>query len=373
MKLQCHRPTLAAAFQVVSGVVPSRSPKDILKNVKLEVRDGKAALSGTDSEVAIRYELAGVEAEADGETLLPTNHIMAILRESTDNSLMLELKDDAVMVRVGTSEFRLQAADPLEFPPVPAFEATAFHTLEGPALKEAIRRTVFATDVESTRYALGGVLLEREAETVTLAATDSRRLAVVKIAAQVEGEPEEGNAIPVIPAKAMTLIERSIQEDEEDSRVAVSVQANDVLVKSGNATIASRLVEGRFPRYRDVIPTDSKVSIDLVVGTFLSVVRQAQIVTNDESRGVDFTFGDGTLRLESQAADVGQSKIEMPIAYDGENLSITFDPRFVSDFLRVLEPEKTVRLDLIDSESAAVFHTDDAYTYVIMPLSRERA
>lgn len=370
MRIQCHRPTLSAAFQVVSGVVPARSPKDILKNVKLEVRDGKATLSGTDQEVGIRYQLEGVEAESEGETLLPTNRVMAILREVQDNTVGIELKDQSLVIRAGQSEFKLQAADPGEFPPVADFDASSFQSVAGSVLKEAIRRTVFATDVESTRYALGGVLLERELDGLTLAATDSRRLAVMRVAAQSQGEATGGNEIPVVPAKAMTLVERSIEDGEQD--VAISVQANDVLVKSGHATISSRLVEGRFPRYRDVIPAEAKTSVDLVVGPFLSTVRQAQIVTNDESRGVDFTFSNGVLKLESQAADVGQSRIELPISYEGDDLTITFDPRFVVDFLRVLEPEKSVRLDLIDSESAAVFRTDDAYTYVIMPLSRDR-
>ena len=115
----------------------------------------------------------------------------------------------------------------------------------------------------------------------------------------------------------------------------------------------------------------ANVTVELLVGPFYSAVRQAQIVTNDDSRGVDFTFADGTLTLESQATDVGTSKIELPIAYDGEKLTIKFDPRFIAEFLRVLEPEQTVTLRLIDSERAAVFETDDQYTYVVMPLSRE--
>ncbi|MFQ5730586.1 MAG: DNA polymerase III subunit beta [Planctomycetaceae bacterium] len=370
MKIQCHRPTLAAAFQVVSGVVPARTPKDILKNVKLEVRDGAAVLCGTDSEVGIRYALSGVEIEREGETLLPTSSLMAILREVQDNSVVLELNDDGILVQAGHSEFRLQAADPLEFPPVAGFEATSFHTLTGSVLREAIRRTVFATDTESTRYALGGVLLDRGGDAITLAATDSRRLAVVRITGKSEGNAEDGNAAPVIPSKAMQLLERSITEDDQD--VSIAVQTNDVLVKSGPAVISARLVEGRFPKYRDVVPDSSTVSVDLSVGPFLSAVRQAQIVTNDESRGVDFTFTDGLLKMDSQAADVGRSTVELPISYDAADLTITFDPRFVAEFLRVLEPENNVRLDLIDAESAAVFHTDDAYTYVIMPLSRER-
>jgi len=372
MKIQCHRPTLSAAFQVVNGVVPPRSPKDILKHVKLDARDGTATLSGTDQDIGIRYELSGVEAERDGSLLLPTERLAAILREVQENSIALELTDDELLIQAGQSEFRLQTTDPTEFPPVSAFEAERYHQLNGGALKEAVHRTVFATDTESTRYALGGVLVERDGDSLTLAATDSRRLAVMKVAAKQHGEvtPDEDNTPPVVPSKAMVLLERSITDDEQD--VSIAVETNAVLVRSGPATISGRLVEGRFPRYRDVIPNESRVSVDLVVGPFLSVVRQAQIVTDADSRGVDFTFSNGLLRLESSAKDVGQSKVELPISYDGDELTITFDPQFIAEFLRVLEPEKSVRLDMIDSESAAVFCTDDAYTYVVMPLSRER-
>ena len=178
------------------------------------------------------------------------------------------------------------------------------------------------------------------------------------------------NLLPVVPSKAMSLIERSIADD--DSEVFVAIHANDILVKSSNSTISSRLVEGRFPNYRDVIPSESGVTVEMLVGPFLSAVRQAQIVTNEESRGVEFTFSSGLLTLNSRAADVGQSKVQLPIVYDGEELTITFDPQFVADFLRVLEPEKQVKVELINSESAAVFRSDDAYTYVIMPLSRDR-
>jgi DNA polymerase-3 subunit beta len=143
-------------------------------------------------------------------------------------------------------------------------------------------------------------------------------------------------------------------------------------VKVGSSTIYSRLVEGRFPKYRDVIPTKAERSIDLVVGPFYSAIRQAQIVTEEDSRGVDFKFASGLLTLTSKSADVGQSVIQLPISFEGSELAILFDPRFIADFLRVLEPERNIRLELIDAESAAVFRTDDSYTYVVMPLSRDR-
>jgi len=370
MKLHCHRPSLIAAFQTVSGVIPSRTPKEILKNVKLHVADGKATLIGTSEQVGIRYEIPGVEIESAGETLLPTSEVNSILRELTDDGVNIEITDDAVWIRAGQSEFRLPARDPAEFPPVAAFDDQTFYTIEAKALKEAIRRTVFATDIESTRYALGGVLVELSPESITMAATDSRRLAVVKGVCRSEGVQDTEAARPVIPREAMTLIEKSIGDSDE--QIAIAAHANEVLIRCANSTIFSRLVEGRFPKYQDVIPAESTSTIDLLVGPFYSIVRQAQIVTNDESRGVEFAFADGTLTLTSQSPELGQSKVEMPISYDGEPLSITFDPRFVADFLRILEPDKQIALKLVDAESAAVFCVEDAYTYVVMPLSRDR-
>ncbi len=370
MKLKCPRTMLAAAFQTVSGVVPTRTPKEILKNVKLIVADQQATLIGTDQEVGIRYTLPEVETDSSGEALIPTQRMTAILREIQDDTISLEVDDGTLWVRAGTSEFRLSTEDPAEFPDVEGFTGEDYHAVPGKTLKQLIHRTIFATDVESTRYALGGVRLELTPDSITLAATDSRRLAVTHSTCSAKGNVTEEKGEPVVPAKAMSLIERSVSDDDQE--VWIAVRNNDVLVKSGQSTIYSRLVEGRFPRYQDVIPAESKAQIEMVVGPFHSAVKQAMIVTDDESRGVDFSFGDGTLKLSSQVADVGASKIEMPIGYDGDEIVVTFDPRFVSDFLKVLDPAAQVTLKLIDGNSAAVFTADDNYSYVVMPLSRDR-
>ena len=177
--------------------------------------------------------------------------------------------------------------------------------------------------------------------------------------------------VTVVPTRAMNLLERALGED--GSEVQLAVRQNDILVKNPRCTIYSRLLEGRYPRWRDVFPqrpTSNK--IPLTVGPVHSAVRQAAIVTSEESRGIDFTFGDGSLVLAGQTAEVGQSRIELPIAYDGPSISITLDPRFVNDFLKVLEPEKAFTIDLQDSDAAAVCTTDDGYGYVIMPLARDR-
>ncbi len=370
MKIQCHRATLTSAFQIVNGIVPTRTPKEILRNVKLKVADSQVLLIATDQEVGIRYEVAGVEIESGGEVLLPSARVISILRELTDETVEISLSENVVVIKSGQSQFRLAVTDPAEFPTVVGFASESYYAIAGSVFREGVRRTIFSTDVESTRYALGGILLEFDKDRLVMAATDSRRLAVVESVCRSEGEMEVLNEQPVIPKKAMSLIEHSIPDDETE--VQIAIEANAASVRCGSSTIYSRLVEGRFPKYRDVIPNDVQSTVDLVVGSFNAVIRQAQIVTDDESRGVDFHFSSGLLTMSSQSSSVGESKIELPISYDGEEMTVTFDPRFISEFLRTLDSERTIQLQLIDAESAAVLKTDDGYTYVIMPLSRDR-
>lgn len=370
MKLSCSRGALAAAFQTVSGVVPTRTPKAILQNVKLEATQGKAVLIGTDQEVGIRFQLAEANIEVPGEVLLPTSRVLAILREMQGDAVYIETTDGGTLIRGERAQYKLGAENPAEFPAVAEFDGQNAVTISAGTLKQLIHRTVFATDTESTRYALGGVLVEIKGESIVLAATDTRRLAVARGTCAAGSSGTGENAAPVIPSKALALIERTLAD--ESASVSVAIRNNDVLVKTSNATIYSRLVEGRFPRYQDVIPAQSAVKVDLVVGSFYSAVRQAQIVTSEESRGVDFELAAGLMTLTSRAAEIGESKVELPISYDGTPLVITFDPRYVAEFLRVLELEQPIHLELNDSESAALFRTDDGYTYIVMPLSRDR-
>ncbi len=345
MNLVCSRQLLATALATVSGVVPTRTAKEILKNVKLSVIDGVATLIGNRSgsrhpipAARDSIQLRGRSAVASTSDVDPP--------ELQDSEVTIEVEDRQLRIRSGQSEFKLSVEDPAEFPDVAAFREKDYHIVTGPVLKQGLQRTIFATDTESTRYALGGVLMELRKDSLTLAATDSRRLAVFSGSASALGSVSEEIVSPVVPAKAMQLIERSIPGG--DSEVHIALHANDILVRSGNSTIYARLVEGRFPRYQDVIPTDYSRTISFVVGPFLSAVRQAMIVTNEESKGVDFEFDSGTLTLKSTASDIGTSQVQLPISMDGEAVTITFDPKFVADFLKVLDPASQVTLKVVD-------------------------
>jgi len=370
MKITCQRQALAAAFQTVSGIVPGKTTKTDLMNTKVEAFDGAVTLLATDGESSIRYTIPEATMETPGALLLPTSRTLTILRELQGQQVTLETLANNVRIKGERADYKLGLENPDLFPTIADFKEENYHVIDAGTLRQLIRRTIFAVDTESTRYALGGVQIELGTDKVTMAATDTRRLSVAQGKCAVHGTPTQSSPAPVVPSKALAVIDRSLGDDT--AQVHVAVRANDMLLRGGLATIYTRLVEGRFPAYQDVIPTECAVSLDLPVEGFLAVVRQSQIVTNEESRGVDFEFRDGLMTLISQAPDIGESRVDLPISYDAQPLTISLDPKFVSEFLRVLDTSKTVHVELTDGESAVVLKTDDGSVYIVMPLSRDR-
>jgi DNA polymerase III subunit beta len=371
MKAVCEREKMLHAFQTAASVAPSRSPKPILQNVKLDVVADSAMLMGTDLEIGIRMEVQGFAIEQPGSVVLPIARFSSILRESSDEKLTLDNETGKTRVRGERSEFQLPAENPDEFPSVAVFEESKYHELPARFFRELIRRTVFATDNESSRYALGGVLVEFTENGIVAVATDGRRLAKQEGPATSVGGHHQSDKMTIIPSRAMQLIERAIAGSEEN--IQLSARDNDLLLRVGKSTIYTRLVEGRFPKWRDVFPRrDGTTQVEMTVGPFHAAVRQAQIVTSDEHRGVDFIFGEGKLVLSGHGAEYGESHVEMPVAYDGEEIAVMLDPRYLGDFLRVLDPDSTITVSIRDSESAVVCSTDDGYANVIMPLARDR-
>lgn len=368
MKIICDREPFLAAYQTAASVAPTRSPKPILQNVKLEATEQGAVLTATDLEVGIRVEATGVQIEQPGSVVLPVAQVNSILRESSDDQLTIELADTSIKIHGQNSRFKLPSNPPEEFPAVARFEEEKYHEVPAKLFKEMIRRTLFATDVESTRYALGGVLLEMDEKSIIAVGTDGRRLAKMEGPALSVNGHESGESSTIVPTKSMQLIDRALNDD--DTEISIAARGNDILVRSPRVTVFSRLVEGRFPKWRDVLPQRTGAEqVSLTVGPMFSALRQASIVTSQESRGIEFTFSEGNLNLAGTTADVGESEVELPIAYSGPEIKLSLDSRFVSEFLRVLDPDRTITVEIENSDSAALFTTDDGYGYVVMPLS----
>jgi DNA polymerase-3 subunit beta len=271
------------------------------------------------------------------------------------------------MVRGQFNEFEMGGEDAGDFPDVPTFTEEKYHELSAGALREMIRRTVFAAAVENPRYAVTGILWELEGDVARLVATDGRRLAVCQGPATSHGGHDTKGQVHVVPTKAMQLLERNLQDGDEPVRV--SLRPNDALFKTDRAMIYSRLVEGRYPPYREVFPKKQTVKMPLVVGPFHAAIRQAAIMTDEESKKVIFSFGKKKLTLQARGPASGRSKVEMPIEYEGKGIDIAFDPKFLTEMLRVLNPDDALTLELTDGNSVALFRCGENYSYIVMPLT----
>lgn len=367
MKIEFNRASLATTIGIVQTVLPSKTPKPILQNVLLEIRGGKATLTGSDSEIAIRHDVADANSTGSGSVLLP-RRVGEVLREMRDERVSLVIEEKKIQLCGERSRFNIPTEDPSDYPEFKSPEDAGSLTLPGSLLKKMIRRTVFATDVaESGRYALGGVLFD-VGPSLSMVATDQRRLSL--ITAPIDGhKPSDKAVTPVVPSKALSLLERTIPDSSDV--VHMAFEANQTTFTMEHATITTRLVEGRFPRYKDVIPRSHTFAVELIAGMLNGVIRQSLIFTSDESRGVDFSFSEGVLSLASQAASVGDAQIELPISFSGEPAVVRLDPRFISEFLKTIPAETQISLKFTGEESPVVVTTDDNSTYVIMPLSRD--
>ena len=367
MKAQFHREGLLAAFQLASAAVAPRDVKPILRNLKVIVEPDRCTLMATDLELGIRLEVRSPQVQEPGEAILPTAKLISILRESTDDYLTIEADAQRCVVTGAHNEFEMPGEDPADFPDIPTFGDAKHHELTAGALRTMIRRTVFAAAKESTRYAMTGVVWELDAEHARLVATDSKRLALAVGPAKAVGGHAATGQSHIVPTKAMALLERNLQDDDEVIRV--SLRPNEVLFQTERATIYSRLVEGRFPPYKEILPKKANARIPLAVAPFLTAVRQAAIMTDDESKRVAFHFAPGKLTLEAQGAATGRSKVETELAYDGTPIDINFDPQYLVDMLKVLDADAPLTLDLIDGSKPALFKSGAEYSYLVMPLS----
>lgn len=369
MKAVFDREALLLAFQTVGGVVPSRPVRPVLANAKLVAEPERAVLKATDLDaVGITYEIRGVRVETPGQGLIPCHQVISILREMPDEEVTVTGDEQRCTIEGGSSEFELPSEPPDQYPDVPGWKGENYHQIAAGTLRELIQRTAFAAAVEGTRYALNGVMWELGAERFRLVATDGRRLAVADAVGIMHGKHSTESQHPVVPTKAVSLLDRSLTDPEE--QVFVAFGPNEVLLKTSRAEVYGRLVEGRFPPYKDVFPKKHVARLKVTAGPFHAAIRQAATISDPDSRGVSFAFGKGKLTLSSVASQAGRAKVEMPIEYEGKAIQIAFDPRFLTDMLKTLDPETELVLDLVDENSPALFRVGENYSYIVMPLAR---
>jgi DNA polymerase-3 subunit beta len=363
MQVIANREALSESLALASSVVASRTPKEVLRCVKLSATQDGLLLAATDLEVGLRTMVRQIEVSEPGQTVLAADKLSQIVRESADETLQIESKADRCHIRGQDSHFQVYEHAVRDFPPVAELEGSPDVELEAGVLRRLIEQTQYAAARENTRYAINGILWERKGKKLQLVATDGRRLA--KALGPIK--KGEGDGVSCIaPAKTMGILARLLHDPA--ATVGVKFLPNQLVVSSGSTTLSSVLVEGSFPPYDQVIPTDNDKKIELNTEEFYSAVRRAALLTSEQSKGIQLGFSKDGLVLASRAPEQGEATINMKVKYTEEPLSIGFNPTFLTDALRVLEADTFV-LELKESNRPGLIRVGQDFSYVVMPVT----
>jgi DNA polymerase-3 subunit beta len=359
MKIVLNRSKFLEAFNLAASGASSQV-KDVLGNVLIDARHGYLESSNGETSISVYLDQ---KTDSDGTALLDPRRVGAILKESRSESVTIEADERSIEITTDEGSFTLQARNSSEFPRVSAIEAKSIE-VGSTGLLGALRRVDFATDVDSTRYQLGGVNFVAGGDRLELIATDGRRLAYSGLDLHLGSELEGGSAI--VPSKALGLVKRSLEGSE--GFVGVSVNRSSIQFRGDKVAIQTRLVEGRYPNWQSVIPTADGIQFRFLAGPFLQAVRQASVTAEQESRGVVFSFDDGSCKIAAKAADVGRSQVSVPLETP-EAFEVTMDFRFVLDWLQSLDKADQVSLWCKDPTRPTLWVSGGS-KYVIMPMNR---
>jgi DNA polymerase-3 subunit beta len=366
MKVNFNRAALADALALLASVVPARTPKPILRCVRLTAGEKEVTIRATDLEVGVNYHLYEVQVESSGDVVVPADKLTAIVRESADEVLQFEMTDSNCTIAGADSKYTIYGQDASSFPQVPGFDGEGDLEVGLQTLQSAIRQTIFATARESTRYALNGILWEIKGKKLALVATDGRRLARNRISLSAAPAKNLEASKIIVPAKTLALLEK-ITGDQKET-VAVKFVDNQVIIAAGNVVISSNLVEGTFPKYEDIIPSDYDKKLTLQTETVLSAVRRAALLTSEESRGIRLAVSKNKLVFSCRTPETGDATIDMQIDYSGSPVEIGFNPQYIIDCLRILT-ESTFELELGSPDRPGLIKCGKDFLYVLMPIN----
>ncbi len=367
MKVSLPTATLVEAVGHGAAVAASKSPKPVHECVALKADETTGLLlEATDLDVGIRMHLPEADVSEPGVVVIPAARLLSVVREVDDETTTLTFEDGDLLLDTGRSHFKVRGEDPEGFPVLPDFPDSRLLEVPGTVLRDMIRRTVFATAKEPGRYALHGVLFKAQEERLELVATDGRRLAM---ATRNLGGTQDAGLRVIVGAKGLSLLDRTMGEPAKD--VTIALGERQVLFQVGGALVISRLIDGTFPAYEDVIPKGESQVFELGVGDFSSALRQASLLTTRDAMSVHFDIAPRLLTIRSRAPEVGEATVEVPIEYDGGTANLGFNPVFLVDALKVMDPAGSVRFEFRDGKAPGKLTDGDDYVYVIMPIALE--
>ena len=360
MKVRCDKETLLKGVQTVQNVISSRATLPILSNILLETQKGKLYLAGTDLDVGITTTV-DVTVEEEGSVTVPAKKFGDIIKELPEGEGVLSAKkNNMITIEHGKCFFRLPGLPKDDFPKFPSFGNEPKLNMPQSLLKMMLRMTSFAVSYDETRYVLNGILFKCGEKTLTLVATDGRRLACI------ERELEEGwktSYEMIVPTKTIQELGRILEGGE----VGIVKKENQVLFDLGGTLVISRLIDGEFPNYEQVIPKESQDKVRLNREQFLQATRRAGLLVSQESQSIKLDVLKNKMIVSKTSPEVGEAREELEVDYKGQELTVGFNPNYIIEGLKNIA-EEDIALELEGPEKPGVIRTKDHYIYIVLPM-----
>jgi DNA polymerase-3 subunit beta len=370
MRFTINRDHFTSGLQQVLNVVGARATMPILGNVLIEAADGKVCLTTTNLDMSIR---CGIVAQIDepGTLTLPVRKLAAIVSDLPSLEVKVEATSQQARIMSGTATFRIMGISSEDFPPLPNFADKHSFVLKQEDLSTMLRCVSYAQSQDESRYIMNGVSFNFSEGKMTLAATDGRRLAV--ISREMSVSDENAGSI-ILPARTCAEVMRLLGQGEtvrisfNDRQVAFEVKtAGEDGGLTDSVYLVSKVVEGAFPNYRQVIPRETDQHLTLNREILLNTVRRASRVTSDKNNSVKVSMKPGTLEVAGSSPDVGESRISVNVDYSGPEVNVAFNPQYLMDPLKALTRDEII-FEFKDELSPGVIRTPDGFLCVIMPL-----
>ncbi len=362
MEIKIQKDDLLKTITQVLGAVSSKTNVPVLGNILLQIIDSnQVALTGTDLELGIRA-VCPAQVSGDGAVTLPAKKLHDIVRELPPGEIEITVgKNNAVNIKTKKSFFKIVGLEPDDFPTLPKFTEKESLKLDQTALKQCLTLTSFAISRDETRYTLNGVLLHFKNGTAKFVATDGKRLAYIE---RVFNGQNNTDFEVIIPNKAVFELVKNLSDK---GVVEMALQGNQIIFQLDNIIIVSRLIEGRFPNYEQVIPKTEKTTTQLSREEFLAAAKRASILTSQENQSIKIDFIKGKVLISSRSPNLGEAKEELEAEVKGDDLSIGFNPGYLVDVLKNLDVDQ-ISFSLTDPDKPGVIKAADGYLYVIMPM-----
>jgi DNA polymerase-3 subunit beta len=365
MKITTKRDALFAQLQTVTRAASTRSAVQALSGVQLQAKGGAIELRATDMEIGLRVPLEG-DIAREGAVVLPARLLVDVIRALPGADVTLELRpsEQDVELVAGSATFHIRTLRLEDFPPFPEAEGDGRVTVPGPAFVETVLKVARSASRDETRPVLTGILVSASATELRMVATDSYRLSVKETTLEA---PLDGSFEANVPARALQELTRIVQHGSAED-LSVSVRANQVVFEAAGVVLSSRLIDGQFPNYRQLLPDAYDHELQLAGTEITEVVRRISLLAQ-KNAPLRLAFSDGELTVSARTPDVGEAREALPVPFQGEPLEIGFNPEFLRDGLEAVE-SGDVLLKLISPLRPGLIQAADGsgFQYLLMPI-----